>query len=609
MVKTEGRLPPDVIMVRGARLHNLKNISLEIPKGKLVVLSGVSGSGKSTLGFDILFKESLRQYMESIGMVTFGLSKPPVDFISGLSPAISVDQNLTNRSPRSTVGTSTEVYTYLRILFARLGHRPCPRCGKDVPPFYDPSTASWEGESEADEHGLDEWYPCPHCGARISVLSMAHFSFNKPEGACPTCTGLGTLQQVDIHRLVDEQKSLQEGAVAGWLAPMIAFHSATLKAAAEYYGLEFDPDLAVKDFNPALRDLLYNGVESPRFRSHFPNTEPPKTVRQGRFEGIATNLLRRYAGHLSEHQHDEGYRDKLEEFLRTDRCPDCEGSRLKSESREVRVLGKGIVELSGLTLEALREWLDRLLSAHSQNYESDRMRFKEYEIQMGAAALTLEEKSIAAPLLADLQERIRRLVQVGAGYLTIERPSPSISAGEAQRLRLAALLGSSLSGLLYILDEPTIGLHSRDTRRLIEVLKQLRDLGNTVLVIEHDLEVIAAADYVIDFGPGAGRHGGEVVAAGTPELIAENPASVTGAISCSKKPDPPSAAQGRSPRGIGSGSRGAASQPQGHHRPAAAEHAAGGDRRLWLGQVFADFRCARTRSASKEERLEQSCEV
>ncbi len=499
------------ITIRGARLHNLKNVTLTIPKNQLVVLTGLSGSGKSTLGFDILYKEGIRQYLESLGMVAFGLAKPPVDAIIGLSPTISVDQHLTNHSPRSTVGTATDVYTYLRVLFARLGHRPCPACGNDVPPSFDPSNAQWESESSSESRADDdaaapeETFPCPHCGAPIPEIGMAHFSFNKPDGACPTCTGLGNVHQADIKRLVDEQKSIPDGAVSGWDTIHINYHTSTLRAAAEHYGFAFDVSLPVKDYTPPQRDLLFFGVDSPRFRRHFPTIEPPTTVRAGRFEGIATSLLRRYAEHLHEHLHEADYRDKLEEFLVTQTCPDCAGTRLRPESRVVTVGGQTIIALSRLPIGELGAWLGGL-----------------------PAVLGPDEMIIADPILVDLSAGIARLVEVGAGYLTLERASPTLSAGEAQRLRLASLLGSGLSGVLYVFDEPTIGLHHRDTRRLIAVLRRLRDLGNTVLVIEHDLDMIAAADYVVDFGPGAGKHGGQVVAAGTPAEVAGAPGSLTG---------------------------------------------------------------------------------
>ena len=490
------------ITVRGARLHNLKNVTVSIPKNQLVVLTGLSGSGKSTLGFDILYKEGQRQYLESVGFPGWGLSKPPLDAITGLSPSISVDQHLTNHSPRSTVGTATDVYTFLRILFARLGHRPCPNCGKDVPPSFNASQTDLdESAADADSPATEETFPCPHCGAPIPEIGMAYFSFNKPEGACPTCTGLGTVHQANLHRLVDDQKSISEGAVSGWNASYIQYYGPVLQKAAEHYGFEFDLSLLVKDFTPQQRDLLFHGVESLLFRRHFPDIEPPATARQGRVEGLATGLLRRYAERIT----DAEYREKMSEFLVTQTCPDCQGNRLRPESRAVTVNGQNIVALARLPLTDLESWLEAL-----------------------PPTLTPDDMLIAGSILVELKERIERLVEVGAGYLTLERSSPTLSAGEAQRLRLAALLGSGLSGVLYVFDEPTIGLHARDTRRLLNVLRRMRDLGNTVLVIEHDLEMIAAADYVIDFGPGAGKHGGQVVAAGTPAEITEQPGSITG---------------------------------------------------------------------------------
>jgi excinuclease ABC subunit A len=265
----------------------------------------VSGSGKSTLGFDILHKEGQRQYLESLGFIAFGMAKPPVDSISGLSPTISVDQHLTNRSPRSTVGTTTDVYTYLRVLFARLGHRSCPTCGNDVPPPYDPTSVDWESESGADEAASapEDTYPCPHCGGPIPQIGMAHFSFNKPQGACPTCTGLGSVHQANLKRLVDEQKSILEGAVAGWDLFHINYNTPILKAAAAHYGFEFDLSQPVRNYTQPQRDLLFFGAESPLFRRHFPYAQPPNTVRQGRFEGVAT-IPARYAEHIHAHVHE-----------------------------------------------------------------------------------------------------------------------------------------------------------------------------------------------------------------------------------------------------------------------------------------------------------------
>ena len=489
------------ISIRNARLHNLKNVTLEIPKNQLVVLTGLSGSGKSTLAFDILHKEGQRQYMESLGLVTWGLSKPPVDSIAGLSPSISVDQHLTNHSPRSTVGTATEVFTYLRVLYARLGHRPCPRCGKDVPPpTFESSAEDWQDESDESPDGT---FPCPHCGAQLPEMGMANFSFNKPAGACPTCTGLGVVRQAIVSRLIDESKSIPENAVDGWVEFNINYYSQVLQNTGAYFGFKFDPTRPVKEYTPIERDLLLYGTESPQFRRHFPDVKPPATNAQGRFEGVVTNLQRRY----DEHAANAAYREKLDHYFTSQPCMDCEGTRLRPESRAVKVAGEPIVTVSQLPLNELDAWL-KSLPPH----------------------FTSEEMLIARPILDDLYERTGRLLEVGVGYLTLERSSPTLSAGEAQRLRLAALLGSGLTGVLYVLDEPTIGLHKRDTQRLINVLRRLRDLGNTVLVVEHDLELIRAADYLVDLGPGAGKHGGQIVAAGTPAEVAQTKGSLTGAF-------------------------------------------------------------------------------
>lgn len=489
------------IIIRNARLHNLKNINLEIPKNNLVVVTGLSGSGKSTLAFDILHKESLRQLFESLGVVTWGLSKPPVDSIVGLSPSISVDQHLTNHSPRSTVGTVTEVFTYLRILYARLGHRPCHQCGRDVPPpTYESADENFQDESDEVPEGM---YPCPHCGADIPEMSMANFSFNKPAGACPTCTGLGVVRQPIISKLIDEDKSIPEYAVEGWIEFHVNHYSQILKNTGKYFGFEFDPAQPIKTYTPVQRDLLLYGTESLQFRRHFPNVKPPATNAQGRFEGVVTNLQRRY----DEHATNAAYLEKLDPLFTTQPCRDCEGARLRAESRAVTVAGDTIVRIAQLSLNDLDAWL-KTLPAH----------------------FTEEEMLLARSILDDLSERIGRLLEVGVGYLTLERSSPSLSAGEAQRLRLAALLGSGLTGVLYVLDEPTIGLHSRDTQRLINVMCRLRDLGNTVLVVEHDLDLIKAADYLVDIGPGAGKHGGQVVAAGTPEQVSRVKESQTGAF-------------------------------------------------------------------------------
>ncbi|WP_239149070.1 excinuclease ABC subunit UvrA [Streptomyces sp. SID12501] len=496
--------------IKGARLHNLKNISLAIPKQKLVVVTGLSGSGKSTLALDTLHRESHRQYMEAWGVATAGVSRPSVDSITGLSPSVSVDQRPAGRGPRSTVGTATEVFTYLRLLWSRIGVRPCPGCGAEIPPSYahDPegeeeSESGVEGGAEAGAEG-ESAAACPHCSAPVPELVMGSFSFNKPAGACPSCTGLGEVIRVDVRTLVDEESSVAGGAVRGWPRQLVERNLPLLRAAARHYDLTFDTDAPVAELASPSRDLLLYGVESPEFRRHLPapGIEPPATVSAGRFEGVVTAFMRRYADRVD----DTVYRQKAERSMVKETCGACAGTRLRPESRAVTVHGLGITAASRLPLDELADWVAEL-----------------------RAFSTGDEWRFAEPVVADLEERVRRLVDTGVGYLTLDQSSTSLSAGESQRLRLAALLGSGLTGMLYVLDEPTIGLHPADTARLIDVLRRLRDLGNTVLVIEHDLDVLWAADHVVDIGPGAGRDGGRVVAEGTPEQVAATEGSVTGA--------------------------------------------------------------------------------
>jgi len=500
----------DTLTIRGARLHNLRNITASIPKHALVAFTGVSGSGKSTLVLDTIHRESQRQIMESLGVVGFGASRPPMDSIEGLPPSIAVDQAAANRSPRSTLGTATDVYTYLRLLFARVGRRPCPSCGAKVPPAQDVSGAPDDGGAEQRS------YPCPACGAAVPEIGMAHFSFNKPEGACPGCTGLGVVSEARPEALVDPERSVADGAVLSWLPAQTQYYSPSLQAAARHYGISFDLERPVKNWPEAARDLLLHGVASPRFARHFPAIPPPATAREGRFEGLATALLRRYG----ERADDAEYRQKTEKLLRQCTCPDCGGTRLKAEARAVIVDGRTIVDVARLSLNVLATWLHAL-----------------------SEKLDTAEREVAEPVLADLESRVQHLLDVGAGYLTIDRACPSLSAGEAQRLRLAALLGSSLTGVLYVLDEPTVGLHPRDTERLVAVMRRLRDNGNTVFVIEHDLDVLAAADHLVDVGPGAGRAGGSIVAQGTPAQVAGSPDSLTGAFLSGRRGVPVPAAR------------------------------------------------------------------
>lgn len=476
------------IEILGAKEHNLKNIDVRIPKNKFVVVTGVSGSGKSSLVFDIINKEGQRQYLESLGQVTDFLSKPHVKSISGLSPAISVNQYLTNRNPRSTVGTVTEIYTYLRILFAKLGEQKCENCAERIKPVF-----LNDEEGAVDEYAGEGKLACQNCGKISSALTMAHFSFNKPEGMCPECTGLGTKQDVILQSIFDENLSIMEGAVYEWDAFLIQHNSEKIQKGAEYYGFDFHLNKPLKELSEEAKTYFLHGTLENAMQKYYPGKKAPKTNSQGRFEGLVTNLKRRFA----ERADDSAYRKKMSKYFEMQTCPACNGERLNEHSRNVTLKGYTLIEITQLQLNEVFDWLMEI-----------------YESTSG------QELKILEPVFQDLKDRIRRLLDVGVGYLSMERGAITLSGGEAQRLRLASLLGSGLTGVLYVLDEPTIGLHPRDTLKMIDVLKQLRDLGNTVLVIEHDMDFVKHADYVLDIGPGAGREGGEVVAKGSPDEVA-----------------------------------------------------------------------------------------
>lgn len=500
------------ITIKGARLHNLKNITVDIPKNKLVVVTGLSGSGKSTLIFDTLHAEGQRQYMESLGISRNMLSRPPFDSIDGLSPSIAVEQKSVNRNPRSTVGTSTEIYTYLRLLFSRVAHQICSECGADVPPAYSQESENDWDDVEVEPTGTEEMseghVSCPNCGASLPQLSLAHFSFNTPQGACPTCTGMGTVGQVRLDALINRELGTGTGGVLEWNSMMCKHFSSSLVNAGNYYEFEFDPEMPIGSYTAVQRDLLLYGTDSPEFAKHFPDKKPPRTTAKGKFEGIVINFMRRY----QERADDKAYREKMEEKMEMQVCPDCHGQRLARVSREATIGAETIITLSDMTLTHLAAWFQELPQIVSP-----------------------DELTLSEVVLHTLIERIQRLIDVGVGYLSLSRPAPTLSPGEAQRLRLAALLGSGLTGVVYVLDEPTVGLHQRDSRRLINALYQLRDMGNTVVVVEHDLEVIAAADYIIEIGPGAGETGGYVVASGSPDELMVQPETITAAYLTGEK--------------------------------------------------------------------------
>ncbi len=493
-----------MININGAKENNLKNIDVQIPRNKLIVFTGLSGSGKSTLALETLQRECQRQYMESMGMTMAIGSKPKVDSIEGLSPAISINQHHTNSNPRSTVGTVTEISAYLRVLFSKLGVRPCPHCGKIITQDYKETASAVFTEMPDQEPGGVDLYenmiPCPHCGRQVAELTASHFSFNKPQGACHTCRGIGVVNLPNVDLLIDRSKSIREFAIYGWDQVYIDRYGTSVIQAAKHYGFEMDIDTPIGKYNDMQMDLLLYGVLSKEFQKHFPDIVPPKIVPEGRFEGVITNLMRRYTENES-----ASARQKLEKFLIQQECPECHGVRFRSETLAVKVGGIHIKQLLSKSLTGVSKWLKELPDSVSP-----------------------EALEVVHQVVDDLERRVDRIIEVGAGYLSLDQPAASLSAGEWQRIKLASVLGSGLTGVLYVLDEPTSGLHSRDTGKIIEVLKRLRDMGNTVIVIEHDVEIMKAADHIIDFGPGAGKQGGRIVASGNAEDIIQCDASITG---------------------------------------------------------------------------------
>jgi len=584
------------IKIKGAREHNLKNIDIEIPRQKFVVITGLSGSGKSSLAFDTIYAEGQRRYVESLSAYArqfLGLmEKPDVDFIEGLSPAISIGQKPASRNPRSTVGTVTEIYDYLRLLYARIGIPYCYKCGKRIQrqtpqqivdsilSFPDdtrimimaPLIRGRKGEyrdifkeirregfirvrvdgeimeversisldknkkhnieviidrliinssvkerltesielslkmgsglviilvNGEDEHLYSENFACTDCGISYEELSPRMFSFNTPYGACPTCDGLGTQMEIDIDLVIpDGRKTLSEGAIVPLgEQPRGGWYSSILKGMAKKYNFDFvTPFYRIPQ--EAKEALLY-GTEGNSIAINF-KSDRMRGEYNAPFEGVVPNLRRRYMQTTS-----VGVRSWIQQFMSIKKCPTCNGARLKQESLSVKVGGLSISELCSLSISKCKEFFIDLKLKSSEEY-------------------------IAHQILKEIRERIDFLINVGVDYLTLERSAQSLSSGESQRIRLATQIGSRLVGVLYILDEPSIGLHQRDNCRLIQTLNSLRDIGNTVLVVEHDKETIENADFVIDLGPGAGESGGYVVSLGTPQDISEDPRSLTG---------------------------------------------------------------------------------
>ncbi|NLT35581.1 MAG: excinuclease ABC subunit UvrA [Gaiellales bacterium] len=592
------------IVIRGAREHNLKDVSLRLPRDQFIVITGLSGSGKSSLAFDTLYAEGQRRYVESLSsyarMFLGQMDKPDVDSIEGLSPAISIDQKTTSRNPRSTVGTVTEIHDYLRLLYARIGQPHCYVCGRliegqsreqivDQILGLEPGTRfvvrapvvrgqkGWhkevlehiraEGfnrvEIDGRQYAMDQELPeleknirhdvsivvdrlvmregvrrrladsvetalseaggllevdihpkegetggrtslvfsenlaCPEHGVSLPEMAPRVFSFNSPHGACPTCSGLGFHREIDPELIVgDPRRSIKDGVLLPWSTSSSDYYQQIIQAVAERY--QIDTGAPWRELPQAVRDTFLYGTKGERLYVSYTNRRGQKRSYATRFEGIVPNLQRRYRETDSEY-----IREKIEEYMADRPCPACGGARLKKESLAVTVGELNIHELSLLPVNELVRFL-------------------------GALPLSDRERLIGARVLKEIMERLSFLESVGVGYLNLSRSAGTLSGGEAQRIRLATQIGSSLVGVLYILDEPSIGLHQRDNRKLIDTLLRLRDLGNTVIVVEHDEETMRASDFIVDMGPGAGEHGGEVVASGPLSAILAEPGSVTG---------------------------------------------------------------------------------
>ncbi|MFW6150759.1 MAG: excinuclease ABC subunit UvrA [Chloroflexota bacterium] len=591
----------DSLFVKGAREHNLKDVSVALPRNRFIVVTGVSGSGKSSLAFDTIYAEGQRRYVESLSAYArqfLGqMQKPDVDYIEGLSPSISIDQKGPRHNPRSIVGTVTEIYDYLRLLFARIGHPHCPRCGREIQRqtvqqivdavqglpqgsrimvlapvvrdrkgeyqhlFQELNSSGFvrvrvdgqihdlsepisldrnkkhsieavvdrlqveQGENTGrladsvetalklgsgvvlvavvggEELLFSEHFACVHCGISLGEIAPRTFSFNSPHGACPVCTGLGVRLEIDPNLVMpDREVSISNGAILPWArnGGMSTWYSSILRSVARRYG--FSLDRPVKDLTESqLRALLYGdgGATLPAtYEDRYGRMRNYYTT----FEGVVSNLERRYKETES-----DSVREDIARYMSSNPCPACHGKRLKPESLAVTVAGSNIMDVTGLSVNEAANWIETL-----------------------PERISGRERTIASQIIKEIRARLGFLLDIGLGYLTLDRPSSTLSGGEAQRIHLATQIGSGLTGVLYVCDEPTVGLHPADGARLITTLKRLRDLGNTVIVVEHDEAMMRAADHIVDMGPGAGKQGGYIVATGTVADIARCPESVTG---------------------------------------------------------------------------------
>ncbi|MCI0869285.1 MAG: excinuclease ABC subunit UvrA [Chloroflexi bacterium] len=637
-------MPLDKIVVKGAREHNLKNIDVTIPRNKLVVMTGVSGSGKSSLAFDTIYAEGQRRYVESLSAYArqfLGrMDKPDVDYIEGLSPAISIDQKGVSHNPRSTVGTVTEIYDYLRLLFARVGHPHCYKCGRpverqtvqqivdaildmeegvriqimapivrrrkgehkdvfeearrggfvrvrvngevhDLSDTFDLDKKKWHdvevvvdrlvvGDSaeqsrvadsvetalkmasgvvlvavvDGEELIYSENFACVHCNISLGELEPRTFSFNNPHGACATCTGLGYRLEVDPDLVIpDKSLSIAEGAVQPWArsGTMSPWYQSQLGSLARAF--DFSTDVPVGDLPEDAIDVILYGTKGKRIRVRH-DTKKGKTYQwDAKFEGVCNNLQRRFNETESDH-----VRTDIERYMSSRACQSCEGQRLKREALAVTVCGLNVMEVTDRSISAVLEWIASIggdapdiskkgRARASKNGTKPRKTKSKAKIEH-SPVLSDREKTIADQILKEIDARLNFLLNIGLHYLTLSRTASTLSGGEAQRIRLATQIGSGLMGVLYVCDEPSIGLHPADDYRLIATLKRLVDLGNTVLIVEHDEAIMRAADWLVDLGPGAGEHGGYIVASGPVEEVIATPESLTGQYLSGRKKIP-----------------------------------------------------------------------
>lgn len=478
------------IIIEGAREKNLKNINVEIPRNKIVLLTGVSGSGKSSLAMDVLYQECQRQYLEAIAFQ--GIAKPDVDAVRNACAAIQISQRNHHRNPRSSVGTQTNIYTDLRMIYEKLGKRTCPHCHQEI--------FAHHCKEEVVKNGNDfEVYMyCEKCNHRMRKMTRTYFSYNTKDGACKTCEGMGTTLSLRKEKVLHEDLSLEDGAVDFWEQAYKNYQIQAYYKACDFFKCPIKKGTRLKDFTPLQKAILEEGVQSDKVKNLLENLELPKNVANGKFEGVYTTLFRRVHENGGVAQHQAIY-------FQEEECSTCHGERLQEESRNITVMDTRLPELVTVSLEELFEWI---------------LKLEDY--------LLKEEREIVLSYLLDLKTKLKRIIKAGLGYLHINRQTMTLSGGETQRILLAAALDSDLTGMLYILDEPTIGLHPKDTEGIIEILKELRDKGNTILVIEHDQDVMKAADWIIDIGPCAGVNGGMVVGEGTYDELLLQPDSITG---------------------------------------------------------------------------------